>query len=164
MHPTVQPFTLPVKGKDATEAFEDVGHSDEARGLLPGMLIGEFEKGANVSPSSLAFVPVQYSRHVRRSKQNHTNPPLLLLLWRMLLSRHQSQFCCYLVSRNLVNTPFQRILRYPISRYCCVLCLEILLLKSPPVLGLMYYLELLAIIPLPPCSEVVAGSHTGYRT
>jgi cytochrome b involved in lipid metabolism len=55
LHPTVQPFTLPVKGKDATEAFEDVGHSDEARGLLPGMLIGEFEKGANVSPSSLTF-------------------------------------------------------------------------------------------------------------
>jgi cytochrome b involved in lipid metabolism len=40
-----------LKGKDATEAFEDVGHSDEARALLPGMLIGEFEKGANVSPT-----------------------------------------------------------------------------------------------------------------
>ncbi len=32
-------------GKDATEAFEDVGHSDEARALLPDMLVGEFEKG-----------------------------------------------------------------------------------------------------------------------
>lgn len=31
-------------GKDATEAFEDVGHSDEARAMLPGMLVGEFEK------------------------------------------------------------------------------------------------------------------------
>ena len=30
-------------GQDATEAFEDVGHSDEARALLPGMLVGEFE-------------------------------------------------------------------------------------------------------------------------
>ena len=38
-------------GKDATEAFEDVGHSDEARGLLPGMRIGEFEKGPKVRPS-----------------------------------------------------------------------------------------------------------------
>lgn len=36
-------------GQDATEAFEDVGHSDEARALLPGMLVGEFEKGS-VSP------------------------------------------------------------------------------------------------------------------
>ena len=58
MHPAVRPFTLPAKGKDATEAFEDVGHSDEARALLPGMLIGEFEKGVDVSPSSLRFVPV----------------------------------------------------------------------------------------------------------
>lgn len=33
-------------GQDATEAFEDVGHSDEARALLPDMLIGEFEKGS----------------------------------------------------------------------------------------------------------------------
>jgi len=31
-------------GRDATEAFEDVGHSDEARGYLPPMLIGDFEK------------------------------------------------------------------------------------------------------------------------
>ncbi|KAG6856784.1 hypothetical protein H0H87_000752 [Tephrocybe sp. NHM501043] len=29
--------------EDATEAFEDVGHSDEARALLPGMLVGSFE-------------------------------------------------------------------------------------------------------------------------
>lgn len=41
IHPTC-------KGKDATEAFEDVGHSDEARALLPGMQVGEFEKGENV--------------------------------------------------------------------------------------------------------------------
>ena len=31
-------------GKDATEAFEDVGHSDEARALLKDMLVGDFEK------------------------------------------------------------------------------------------------------------------------
>ncbi|KIY52285.1 cytochrome b5 [Fistulina hepatica ATCC 64428] len=31
-------------GKDGTDAFEDVGHSDEARALLPDMLVGEFEK------------------------------------------------------------------------------------------------------------------------
>lgn len=38
-------FSLgPSAGQDATEAFEDVGHSDEARALLPGMLVGEFEE------------------------------------------------------------------------------------------------------------------------
>jgi cytochrome b involved in lipid metabolism len=57
LHLTVQLFTLPAKGKDATEAFEDVGHSDEARALLPGMKIGEFEKGANVSPTLPSLRP-----------------------------------------------------------------------------------------------------------
>lgn len=30
-------------GRDGTEAFEDVGHSDEARDMLPKMLVGEFK-------------------------------------------------------------------------------------------------------------------------
>lgn len=29
-------------GRDATEAFEDVGHSDEARELLGPMFVGDF--------------------------------------------------------------------------------------------------------------------------
>jgi cytochrome b involved in lipid metabolism len=33
-------------GKDATESFEDVGHSDEARELLKGLLVGTFDGGA----------------------------------------------------------------------------------------------------------------------
>ena len=43
-----QPF---LTGQDATEAFEDVGHSDEARELLPAMLIGEFEKDSVCTPA-----------------------------------------------------------------------------------------------------------------
>lgn len=35
---------LDVGGQDATEAFEDVGHSDEAREILDGMLIGELKR------------------------------------------------------------------------------------------------------------------------
>lgn len=31
-------------GKDATEAFEDVGHSDEARLLLEDLYVGDFEQ------------------------------------------------------------------------------------------------------------------------
>ncbi|KAI0254729.1 cytochrome b5-like heme/steroid binding domain-containing protein [Lactifluus subvellereus] len=46
-HPGGDEVILSEAGKDATEAFEDVGHSDEARALLPGMLVGEFEKGPN---------------------------------------------------------------------------------------------------------------------
>lgn len=35
---------LDVGGQDATEAFEDVGHSDEAREILEGLLVGELKR------------------------------------------------------------------------------------------------------------------------
>ncbi|KAL0580534.1 hypothetical protein V5O48_001521 [Marasmius crinis-equi] len=37
---------------DATEAFEDVGHSDEARALLPGMLVGTFKDAEKLGKGS----------------------------------------------------------------------------------------------------------------
>ena len=49
-------------GKDASEAFEDVGHSDEARALLSGMYVGDFEQGG-VSYRRLSTQPsVDHSR------------------------------------------------------------------------------------------------------
>jgi len=38
---------LDVAGQDATEAFEDVGHSDEAREILSGLQIGVLKRGPN---------------------------------------------------------------------------------------------------------------------
>ena len=38
--------------RDATEAFEDVGHSDEARALLKDMLVGDFE------PTDVSSIPI----------------------------------------------------------------------------------------------------------
>ena len=35
---------LDVAGQDATEAFEDVGHSDEARESLKPMLVGSLQR------------------------------------------------------------------------------------------------------------------------
>ena len=35
---------LDVGGQDATEAFEDVGHSDEAREILDGMIVGNLKR------------------------------------------------------------------------------------------------------------------------
>ena len=35
---------LDVGGQDATEAFEDVGHSDEARETLEHMLVGTLKR------------------------------------------------------------------------------------------------------------------------
>lgn len=31
-------------GQDATEAFEDVGHSDEAREILQGLIVGKLKR------------------------------------------------------------------------------------------------------------------------
>ena len=35
---------LDVGGQDATEAFEDVGHSDEAREILDGLKVGSLKR------------------------------------------------------------------------------------------------------------------------
>ena len=37
---------LDVAGQDATEAFEDVGHSDEAREILEGLKVGSLKRGS----------------------------------------------------------------------------------------------------------------------
>ncbi|KAK5135814.1 hypothetical protein LTR08_004641 [Meristemomyces frigidus] len=45
-HPGGEEVLLDVGGQDATEAFEDVGHSDEAREILDGLLIGNLKREA----------------------------------------------------------------------------------------------------------------------
>lgn len=40
---------LDVSGQDATEAFEDVGHSDEARETLEPMLVGTLKRQVSIS-------------------------------------------------------------------------------------------------------------------
>ncbi|KAL2870796.1 cytochrome b5-like heme/steroid binding domain-containing protein [Aspergillus lucknowensis] len=43
-HPGGEEVLLDVAGQDGTEAFEDVGHSDEAREILDGLLIGSVKR------------------------------------------------------------------------------------------------------------------------
>ncbi|KAL4909171.1 cytochrome b5-like heme/steroid binding domain-containing protein [Aspergillus multicolor] len=43
-HPGGEEVLLDVGGQDATEAFEDVGHSDEAREILEGLLVGDLKR------------------------------------------------------------------------------------------------------------------------
>jgi len=43
-HPGGEEVLLDVGGQDATEAFEDVGHSDEAREILDGLLVGSLKR------------------------------------------------------------------------------------------------------------------------
>ncbi|KAJ5467386.1 hypothetical protein N7475_005138 [Penicillium sp. IBT 31633x] len=60
-HPGGEEVLLDVGGQDSTEAFEDVGHSDEAREILDGLLVGTVKRlpgdpvaKAHASPSSSA--------------------------------------------------------------------------------------------------------------
>ncbi|EPQ58962.1 cytochrome b5 [Gloeophyllum trabeum ATCC 11539] len=59
-HPGGDEVMIAEAGKDATEAFEDVGHSDEARAMMPAMLVGDFgaldelKKGAKQVASATA--------------------------------------------------------------------------------------------------------------
>ncbi|KAL8763486.1 MAG: hypothetical protein Q9184_000698 [Pyrenodesmia sp. 2 TL-2023] len=43
-HPGGEEVLLDVGGQDATEDFEDVGHSDEAREILNGMVAGDLKR------------------------------------------------------------------------------------------------------------------------
>jgi len=43
-HPGGEEVLLDVAGQDATEAFEDVGHSDEAREILEGLFVGVLKR------------------------------------------------------------------------------------------------------------------------
>ncbi|CAL3962588.1 hypothetical protein PZA11_000295 [Diplocarpon coronariae] len=43
-HPGGEEVLIDVGGQDATEAFEDVGHSDEAREILAGLLVGNLKR------------------------------------------------------------------------------------------------------------------------
>jgi cytochrome b involved in lipid metabolism len=43
-HPGGEEVLMDVGGQDATEAFEDVGHSDEAREILDGLLVGTLKR------------------------------------------------------------------------------------------------------------------------
>jgi hypothetical protein len=59
-HPGGEEVLLDVGGQDATEAFEDVGHSDEARETLEQLKVGTLKR--NVSP---AFPPGTKAYHRR---------------------------------------------------------------------------------------------------
>ncbi|CAN8098178.1 unnamed protein product [Discula destructiva] len=58
-HPGGEEVLLDVAGQDATEAFEDVGHSDEARETLDQLLVGSLKRQAgDPTPKAAAPGPV----------------------------------------------------------------------------------------------------------
>jgi len=53
-HPGGEEVLLDVGGQDATEAFEDVGHSDEAREILEPLLVGSLKRAAGDPKPNIA--------------------------------------------------------------------------------------------------------------
>ncbi|KAI7896224.1 cytochrome b5 [Mucor mucedo] len=58
-HPGGEEAIYDEAGKDATESFEDIGHSDEARELLQKFYIGELD---TTSPGAVKPTPVPVTR------------------------------------------------------------------------------------------------------
>ncbi|KAF8638571.1 hypothetical protein AX17_002113 [Amanita inopinata Kibby_2008] len=80
-HPGGDEVLLAEGGQDATEAFEDVGHSDEARALLPGMYVGDIDpgSGANLKSAAAAAQANKVSGAVEQGSNMMYFLPLALL-------------------------------------------------------------------------------------
>lgn len=60
-HPGGDEVLLSATGKDATNDFEDVGHSDSAREMMEKYYIGEID--ASTIPKKRTYVPPQQLQH-----------------------------------------------------------------------------------------------------
>lgn len=54
---------LDVGGQDSTDAFEDVGHSDEARSILDKLLVGTLKRDPN-DPGSKSYKDATSSKNI----------------------------------------------------------------------------------------------------
>jgi hypothetical protein len=81
---------LDVGGQDSTEAFEDVGHSDEAREILDGLLVGTLKRQVNISlPCTYTYTLTisKFSKHACNIHANH-RPTLRRAIIRSLPTQH----------------------------------------------------------------------------
>ncbi|CAI9086962.1 OLC1v1020909C1 [Oldenlandia corymbosa var. corymbosa] len=60
-HPGGDEVLLSATGKDATNDFEDVGHSDDAREMMAPYYIGEIDK--STVPQKRAYIPPQQANY-----------------------------------------------------------------------------------------------------
>jgi len=77
-HPGGEPIILDQAGGDASEAFRDVGHSDDARKILQGLLVGNLRRTTGDSqPSSYT---TQKKAPVDISSTSKLGGPLFVLM------------------------------------------------------------------------------------
>ncbi len=78
-----QPYIRPIfvenlSGKDATNDFEDVGHSDSAREMMEKYYIGEID--ASTVPQKRTYIPPQQATH-----SPDKNPDFLIKILQFLV-------------------------------------------------------------------------------
>lgn len=69
---------MDVGGQDATEAFEDVGHSDEAREILDGLLVGALKRAVRPPPTlpSYSDTPHHLAYYLQHPKPSFLASPV----------------------------------------------------------------------------------------
>ncbi|KAG0236871.1 hypothetical protein BGW42_002369 [Actinomortierella wolfii] len=68
-HPGGEEVLLDEAGRDATESFEDVGHSEEARSMLEGLYVGDLKTDGTEKPkpkSAASSVPKPISHSAQQ--------------------------------------------------------------------------------------------------
>ncbi|KAJ2556609.1 hypothetical protein EV175_001894 [Coemansia sp. RSA 1933] len=79
-HPGGEEVILEHAGIDATEAFEDIGHSEDARELLAHLLIGDLEGAPPTASTRDGKTGAGGDQDSMRSKQNSSSWGLLIPL------------------------------------------------------------------------------------
>ena len=109
---------LDVAGQDATEAFEDVGHSDEARETLDSLIVGTLKR--RVSSRSSMNCAISDSANLaiasNSRKTLRPRPPLSGTLLATTLSRQASVSVFTLSSLLAVCSPISDTSSYRASR------------------------------------------------
>ena len=66
---------MDVGGQDATEAFEDVGHSDEAREILDKLLVGDLKRVVRSLPNQDQSISSSMSLAPEHPSHSNFHPP-----------------------------------------------------------------------------------------
>ncbi|KAI8592359.1 cytochrome b5-like heme/steroid binding domain-containing protein [Geranomyces variabilis] len=70
-HPGGEEVMVEVGGQDATEAFEEIGHSDDARDLLKGFYVGDLSAKAKLGKAATKIASsVSSKAEVAKTKAN----------------------------------------------------------------------------------------------